>query len=456
MITPKMELHMMNFNMTSYILVYFVFSDVHKPSSPQHQHLNLPQKTDDKDISMFRAITQRLRVKRNKTSEKDHTSDLDSNSYDTSDRSSSGSVHSDTGSSHSIDRPAESKQSSYLIRSRKPRIKVSDVQEVNVLDKETSMTDQSVTVSHRVLGKSRNEHIKNMDDEQNLERVARSRAYSSGGELSRKSKFISKSMDTSSHSETSSIDDDVVGPMPPAVEAYLRKGRRTSFHKALESDLMDDDVFERKDKGTGKQTRIDSSLDRRSRKDNFKTETSDVDLPMTQKTSEKKQNVIESKPRHRVSIAGSDIGPGIPPLIDNPRQYSSTMSLDHPHHLFAKNPKHRESSWVSRHHKVYSWELTPNIIKRERSRTPDGRRSRSLPDKRHERTRSRASVESSLPDKRQERMRSHSSVESPGLEKLRSHSFVDRHKDDRHKDDEKQSTHTGVLPIFKHKRAKHV
>ena len=395
----------------------------------------------------------RFRVKRNKTLEKDHISD--SNSYDTSDRSSSGSVHSETGSSHSIDRPAESNQSSHLVRSHKPKIKVSDVQEVNVLDKETSMADQSVTVSHGVCGKSRNEHIDNMDDEKNLERVARSSSLS-GGELSIKSEFISKSLDTSSHSETSSIDDDVIGPMPPAVEAYLRKGRRTSFHKALESDLMDDDVFDRKDEGTGIQTKIDSSLDRRSRKDNFKTDTSDVDFPMTQKTSEKKQNVIESKPRHRISIAGSDIGPGIPPLIDNPRQYSSTMSLDHPHHLFAKNPKHRESSWVSRHHKVYSWELTPNVMKRERSRTPDGRRSRSLPDKRHERTRSRASVESSLPDKRQERMRSHSSVESPALEKIRSHSFVDRHKDDRQKDDEKQTTHTGVLPIFKHKRAKHV
>ena len=395
-----------------------------------------------------------FRVKRNKTLEKDHISD--SNSYDTSDRSSSGSVHSETGSNHSVDRPAESKQSSHLIRSQKPKMKVSDVQEENVLNKETSKTDQSVTVCHRVRGNSMNEHIKNMDYEQNLERVARSRAYSSGGELSRKSKFISKSMDTSSHSETSSIDDDVIGPMPPAVEAYLRKGRRTSFNKALESDLMDDDVFDRKDEGTDKQTRLDSSLNRRSRKENFKTDTSDIDLLMTNKTSDKKQNVTESKPRHRISIAGSDIGPGIPPLIDNQRQYSSTMSLDHPHHLFAKNPKHRESSWVSRHHKVYSWELTPNVMKRERSRTPDGRRSRSLPDKRHERTRSRASVESSLPDKRQERMRSHSSVESPALEKIRSHSFVDRHKDERHKEDEKQTTHTGVLPIFKHKRAKHV
>ena len=398
----------------------------------------------------------RFRVKRNKTLEKDHISDLDSNSYDTSDRSSSGSVHSETGSNHSIDRPAEINRSGHLIRSHKSEIKVSDVQEVNVLDKETNMSDQNVTVSHRVRGNSRNENIETMDNEQNLERVARSRSYSSGAEISRKSKFISKSMDTSSHSETSSIDDDVIGPMPPAVEAYLRKGRRTSFHKALESDLMDDDVFDRKDEGTDKQTSIDSSLNRRSRKENFKNDTSSIDLLMTNKTSDKKQNVTDSKPRHRISIAGSDIGPGIPPLIDNPRQYSSTMSLDHPHHLFAKNPKHRESSWVSRHHKVYSWELTPNVMKRERSRTPDGRRSRSLPDKRHERTRSRASVESSLPDKRQERMRSHSSVESPALEKLRSHSFVDRHKDDRHKDDEKQSTHTGVLPIFKHKRAKHV
>ena len=223
--------------------------------------------------------------------------------------------------------------------------------------------------------------------------------------LPKRMQQVGAHIDKSSHSSSTSSeeslneDDIIVGSFPMAIETYRWKGRRTSFQKAQEQDLLDGTRLARRKISDSLIPRIYEHSERKSRIDHyFKTLYSNNDSAEATEQYNKIQD-FQSGQRNIRSLANASLELAAKSsTIDGKTDTASILSSGH-HHLFAKNPRHKEhqdSSWVSRHHKMNTWELMRSVERRERSGTPDGRRSRSMPELRPERSRSHMSVGSKL------------------------------------------------------------